>query len=76
MKQAVKRWNQTFRRVNWIIVAVVLVLSYGFVMTNPSIGIDDENFDYFYKNNGMMVAGRWGYWLLAKIFDTYAYLPV
>ena len=76
MKQAVKRWNQMFRRVNWIIVTVVLVLSYGFVMTNPSIGIDDENFDYFYKNNGMMVAGRWGYWLLAKIFDTYAYLPV
>lgn len=76
MKYAAGKIKQKFRQVNWIVIAVVLILTYGFVMTNPSIGIDDENFSYFYKNNGMMVSGRWGYWLLEKIFDTYTYLPV
>lgn len=28
---------------------LVIVLSYGFLLTNQSIGTDDENFDFYYK---------------------------
>lgn len=45
-------------------------------MTNQSIGIDDENFDFYFKNNGVVASGRWGSWLLRKLLDTYSYLPV
>lgn len=64
------------RDVNWPAVLFVVVLSYGFLLANQSIGIDDENIDFYYKYNGMVATGRWGSWLLYKIVNTYAYLPV
>ncbi len=73
MFQSIKRKCQD---VNWFVVLFVVVLSYGFLLTNQSIGIDDENIDFYYKYNGIVAAGRWGSWLLYKIVNTYAYLPV
>lgn len=62
--------------INWTIVFAVVIFSYGFVMTNPSIGIDDENFDFYFKNNGIVASGRWGTWVIRKVLDSYEYLPV
>lgn len=62
--------------ISWWMIVLVVVLSYGFLLTNQSIGIDDENFDFYFKNNGIVAAGRWGSWLLYKIFNTYDYFPV
>lgn len=64
------------KTINWFIVAVVIILSYGFVMTNPSIGIDDENFNYYFINDGIIASGRWGSWLIRKVLNSYDYLPV
>ena len=60
----------------WIITITVLIITYGFLLTNQSIGIDDENFRYYFDNYGVAASGRYGYIILMKIFNTYAYLPV
>lgn len=60
----------------WIITVVILAITYGFLLTNQSIGIDDENFRYYFDNYGIAASGRYGYVILMKIFNTYAYLPV
>ena len=60
----------------WIITITVLIITYGFLLTNQSIGIDDENFRFYFDNYGVAASGRYGYIILMKIFNTYAYLPV
>ena len=75
-KEMLDKIKKKISDVNWWIIALVVVLSYGFLLTNQSIGIDDENFDFYFKNNGIVAAGRWGSWLLYKIFNTYDYFPV
>lgn len=60
----------------WIMTIITLVITYGFLLTNQSIGVDDENFRYFFDNYGVAAGGRYGYIILMKIFNTYAYLPV
>ena len=44
------------------IVAVILitVLSFGFTITNSSIGMDDTAFDRYYQGKEMLAKGRWG----------------
>lgn len=71
-----KKFLEKSKDLNWIEILLVIVLSYGFIFTNQSIGIDDENFDFYFKNNGLIASGRWGFWLIKKVFDTYSYLPV
>lgn len=61
--------------ISWIGIVVILCLSYGFLLTNPSIGIDDENFDFYFKYHGIVSQGRWGSWVTSKYVDTYKYLP-
>lgn len=62
--------------VNWNVVALVIIFSYGFLLANQSIGIDDENFDFYFKNNGIVASGRWGSWLIKRVLNSYSYLPV
>lgn len=72
----IRQFREKSKEINWIIIMFVIILSYGFLLTNQSIGIDDENFDFYFKNNAIVASGRWGSWLLGKFFNTYSYLPV
>lgn len=72
----IRQFRKKSKELNWIIIVLVVILSYGFILTNQSIGIDDENFDFYFKNNAIVASGRWGSWLLGKFFNTYSYLPV
>ena len=64
------------KRAYWLIVFFVTVICYGFLLTNPSIGIDDENFPFYFEHYGIVSSGRYGYILLMKLLNTYVYLPV
>ena len=75
-KDLIDHFKKKAKELNWIIMILVIVLSYGFLLTNQSIGTDDENFDFYFKNNGIVASGRWGSWLLGTFLDTYSYLPV
>lgn len=68
--------NESYRKINKMLLLVVIVLSYGFLLFNPIIGIDDENFDFYFKYDGLLMSGRWGYYLLKRVLPTYEYLPV
>lgn len=72
----IKRFKEKTKELNWIVIAFIVILSYGFLLCNQSIGVDDENFDFYFKNNAIVASGRWGSWLLGKILNTYSYLPV
>lgn len=58
-----------------LLLLAILIWTYGFILTNPTIGVDDESFDFHFKNYGIIGAGRYGYILLKQVFDTYEYLP-
>ena len=60
----------------WLLVIGVFILCFGFLLTNQSIGIDDENFKFYFDNYGIVASGRYGYILLMKILNSYEYLPV
>lgn len=68
--------RETYKKINKLLLVIVMVLSYGFLLSNPSIGIDDESFDFYFKNDGLLMSGRWGFYILKKILPTYEYLPV
>lgn len=60
----------------WIAIGIVALLNFGFLLTNQSIGVDDENFRFYFDNYGIAMSGRYGYLLLMKVFNTYQYFPV
>lgn len=60
----------------WITIILVTIITYGFLLTNQSIGVDDEAFDFYFKNHGMAMSGRYGYDLIMRIFNVYDYFPV
>ena len=41
-------------------VILVTVLSFGYVITNTAVGMDDTAFDRYYLENEMLAIGRWG----------------
>lgn len=60
----------------WIFLVIIALLNFGFLLSNQSIGVDDENFKFYFDNYGIAMSGRYGYVLLMKIFNTYEYFPV
>lgn len=59
------------------IVAVILitVLSFGFTITNSSIGMDDTAFDRYYQGKEMLAIGRWGSYLVYQILNIIEFIP-
>ena len=62
-------------KVYWICVVLTVVLSYGFTLTNFSIGVDDEKFHHIFFEHGLLAQGRWGYVPLRSVFNSYLFLP-
>lgn len=59
----------------WISVSLISLLSYGFTLTNYSIGVDDEAFDLYFNQGALLSQGRWGAQLTKILFDSYTFLP-
>lgn len=57
------------------IVGLVIILSYGLLIFNVSIGIDDENMDY-YLSGGLIAQDRIGWTISNQFFPSYQFLPL
>ena len=53
----------------------VAILSYGFAITNYSIGADDLGFDRYVSGTYILSAKRWGTWLLYNILNIKEFTP-
>lgn len=58
-----------------ITVIFVAILSFGFTLTNPSIGVDDLCFDRYVNDTYILSANRWGTWLLYNILNIREFSP-
>ena len=61
--------------IRYSIIAFLAVCTYGYVIANPGIGVDDESFAYHFDNFGVIPVGRYGYIILKAVLNSYAYLP-
>ncbi len=57
------------------VVSLVALFSYGFAMTNPSIGIDDTCIDLYFEEGIAPAVGRWVLYLLNKFIALDSFLP-
>lgn len=77
IKKEYKKTIEYFCKNKIFIIAIILVtiLSFGFTITNHSVGVDDTAFDRYYKDTYMLGNGRWGLYLLYKTLDLTEFVP-
>lgn len=68
--------SQTKKLIYIICVVVTVALSYGFMLTHISMGIDDEAYDRYFTQNEFAAQGRVGYLLIRPLLDIYTFTPV
>lgn len=56
-------------------ILIVFFLSYGFMLSHFSIGVDDLCLDRYVKGSYILSAGRWGTWLVYNILNINEYIP-
>lgn len=56
-------------------IILVAILSYGFTITNFSVGVDDLCFDRYVTGGYIFAAGRWGTPLLYTILQIFEFTP-
>ena len=56
-------------------VIIIAILSYGFTITNFSVGVDDLQHSRYVTGTYLLSQGRWGNVLLARIFNNISFLP-
>lgn len=54
---------------------LVIILSYGFMLTNYSVGIDDLSLNKYVSDTYILSAGRWGTWLTYNILQIKEFTP-
>ena len=59
----------------WICSIITAALCYGFTLTNYTYFVDDLMFETLFKDHLGLAAGRWGYVVLMKVFNTLYFLP-
>ena len=59
----------------WVPVALTAALCFGFTLTNPSMGVDDESFNRFIYGSDLLIQGRFFSHYMRYLVDTYAFLP-
>ena len=57
------------------IVILITILSFGFAVTNSSVGMDDTAFDRYYQDKEMLAIGRWGSYLVYQILNITEFIP-
>lgn len=77
IKNEYKNTTKYFLKNKAFIVAIILVtvLSFGFTITNSSVGMDDTAFDRYYKDKEMLSIGRWGSYLVYQILNITEFIP-
>ncbi|MEK3880308.1 glucosyltransferase domain-containing protein [Paenibacillus sp. FSL M7-0420] len=59
----------------WVTVSLTIALAYGFTLTNFSMGVDDESFELYISDGGLLAQGRWGGYIARFVINTYDFLP-
>ncbi len=59
----------------WIFFLITVMLCFGFLLTNSSMGIDDEILDTYNKFTGWLFNNRLGRCLTTRVLSTCEYLP-
>lgn len=76
MKKLWQEVSDIFRQKAYVIcVILTAVLSYGFAICHPMIGIDDSAIGRYYTEGVGAVLGRWGFYLINKICPVVDYTP-
>lgn len=80
MKEICKEYKNNIKdllnnKVYMFFIILVAVLSYGFAITNFSVGIDDLCFDRYVTGSYILSAGRWGTTALYAIAQIFKFTP-
>ncbi|MEK4513004.1 glucosyltransferase domain-containing protein [Paenibacillus sp. FSL K6-2524] len=70
LKEAIQR-----DKYYWLLITITILLTYGFTLTNFSMGVDDESFNIYINEGALLGQGRWGGYITKFIFNTYDFLP-
>ena len=79
-KSIINEYKECFKyfinnRIFMFIIILTAVLSYGFAITNYSVGIDDLALDRYVSGTWILSAGRWGTWLVYNILGITKFTP-
>ena len=77
IKEDYKKTIKYFCENKIFVIAIILVtiLSFGFTITNSSVGMDDTAFDRYYAGKEMLAIGRWGAYILYQILNITEFIP-
>ena len=77
IKNEYKRVAKYFLKNKAFIVTIILVtiLSFGFTITNSSVGMDETAFDRYYQDKEMLESGRWGSYLIYSCLNITKFIP-
>lgn len=64
------------KKIYWLSLLATVLLSYGFLLTQVSVGIDDEAYGNYYGGDSLAAQGRVGYILVRFFADIYEFTPV
>lgn len=59
-----------------LLLALTALLSYGFMITHPTVGIDDTPYAYYFQEGLAAIVGRWVLYLLNKVFSIGEFAPL
>lgn len=59
-----------------LFLALTALLSYGFLITHPTVGIDDTPYAYYFQEGLVAIVGRWVLYLLNKVFFIGEFAPL
>ncbi|WP_303871852.1 glucosyltransferase domain-containing protein [Acetobacterium wieringae] len=66
-----------FLNSKWFIIPLLLVtsMSFGFTLTHPTVSVDDMAMDYYYRQNELLIQGRFFQVLIDKVLGIYNFRP-
>ena len=77
IEEKYKKATKYFCKNKIFVIAIILVtiLSFGFTITNSSVGMDDTAFDRYYSEKEMLAIGRWGAYVVYQILNITEFIP-
>ncbi len=81
MGSNMERYKENFmglckNRLYLLVLSLAAVLSYGFMVTHPTVGIDDTPYAYYFQEGLVAIVGRWVLYLLNKVFCIGEFAPL
>ena len=75
-----KKYWKEFRkfgedRLYVLVLALAAVCAYGFMVTHPTVGIDDTPYQYYFEDGLAAIVGRWVIFLLNKVVHVADFAP-